>query len=168
MRHSLPGSSRFRGGAVAALSGVAVWLAVAAPAMAQERVQFQPFRVNVITGPGARTIIMPLTMIVHTKTKKRAAYICSLAPRVRASLLGRMRATKFRQGADGKILVGSMPETSKAVVTKALRWDIVDRVEFVDGVPKIQTSSAQLFSRQGCIPMYNPESRGANRKEGEE
>ena len=37
------------------------------------------------------------------------------------------------------------------IVTKALRWDIIDGFDFREGAPKISSSVAQLFARTGCM-----------------
>jgi hypothetical protein len=124
-------------------------------AKADERVQLQVFVVKAQRTKTKRVDKVPITVILSVKNTKHANYVCSLAPRVRDSLLADLRRRQFSRNRKGKIHMVGLDSQLKPLVTKALRWDIVRKVEVVEGIPKVSSASAAIFSRIGCIQMVD-------------
>ena len=138
------------------LSGIIAALMTFVPSFAgtsfaAERVMFQAFMVNAWRKDGRRVDRVPLTIHLSIKNKKRGNYVCQLAPKVIDSILRHLSRQRFKRGNDGRLVYGTLLTDLKPVVTTALRWDIVQGFTVREGVPKVSSSSAQLFTRTGCM-----------------
>lgn len=133
-------------------------------ASAAERVQLQAFVVDAVSRDHKRIDRVPITVTMLVKSKQRGNYVCKLAPKVIDSILVELSRKRFERGADGHLLFAGMDAHLKPIVTSALRWDIVDGIDFKEGAPRISSSSAQLFARTGCMISTNVDSEGKLKK----
>lgn len=124
-------------------------------ASADERVQLQTFLVRVANNETRRVDRIPITVILSVKNTEHANYTCSLAPRIRDSLLADLRKRQFSRLRNGKMRLTGLDKQLHTKITTALRWDIVRKVQVVEGIPKVSSASAAIFARTGCIQMVD-------------
>ena len=133
-------------------------------ASASERVLLQAFVVDAVSRDHKRIDRVPITVTMQVKNETRGNYICKLAPKVIDSILIELSKKRFERSPDGALVFAGVNEQLKPIVTSALRWDIVDRIIFKEGAPKIASSSAQLFARTGCMISTSVDSKGKVKK----
>lgn len=136
----------------------------AGSASAAERVLLQAFVVDAVSRDHKRIDRVPITVTMQVKNKTRGNYVCKLAPKVIDSILVELSKKRFERTPDGALIFAGVNEHLKPIVTSALRWDIVDQINFKEGAPKIASSSAQLFARTGCMISTSVDSEGKLKK----
>ena len=125
----------------------------ASTADANERVQLSAFIVKAENARRKRLVTIPITVIVEVATKKRAQYVCAVAPRIRDAMLRDLPRIKFSIDRRGNFLAPGATQRAKATVNKALRWNIVEQIHIRQGTPKVSSASAANFARSGCIQL---------------
>ena len=130
---------------------IATLAAAPAPAVAMEKVQLSPFIVRTVSFDGKKRGVRPITVILTVADKKTAIFVCKFAPRLRDVLVRKFSKKSMVQQERGDIDLQGVGESLHSIVVKTLKTVVVNRVEVVNGAPKVPLGQAREIVRRGCI-----------------
>jgi len=129
------------------------WLsvAVAVSVRAEETVQLSSFLVHAQNEDGTKTGTQPITLMIDVQDKKRADYVCAMAPRVRDAIVRHLSTQHFILTKNGTLLIDGIDARLRPIIVEALQWDMLDAVHVFHGSRKVSSKLAVRLNQTGCV-----------------
>ena len=137
------------------------------PARADETVQFSQFMIRAQSEDGTKTGILPISIILDVSDKKRADYVCNMAPRVRDAIVRRLSTETFILAKNGSLMIDGVGDQLRPVISEALQWDVLDAIHVFQGAPKVSSKLAVRLSQAGCARIADDTRPKAHESGGE-
>ena len=120
-------------------------------ARADETVQLSQFMVRAHSEDGSKTGTRPITLMLNVSDKKRADYVCSMAPRIRDAIVRHLSTQDFVLTKKGKLMIDGIDAELRPIIVEALQWDILEAVHVFHGVRKVSSKLAVRLNQSGCV-----------------
>jgi hypothetical protein len=133
-------------------AALAAAAALAQPAAA-EKVVLSAVMIRTTDAHRQRVAYQPITVLIDVANRKRAEFVCAVAPRLHDGIVRAFNRTRFVRDPRGNIALDGLKARLRHVLTDALEWDIIDELTVRMGAPKLPAVAMTRLYEHGCMTM---------------
>ena len=120
-------------------------------AFAEETIQLAPLLVNAQIEGTSTIRQLPISVRLEVSTTKRADYVCSVYPLLRDSVVRYLNERHYPVALNGHLEIKGIGSQLRPVMTKAIQWDILDKIDVIQGSFELPSVIAARLTQSGCL-----------------